>query len=207
MVDPDVIRVGMVVTDEDFRKLMAGLPMLSVPQLAALDAAVKARMATGPIVPSPSPTPPPELPAPAVMPSSAPAASIGSTTATIGKPDEGCASVADIEAWFATAPVCPHCRSDDNVIKWGSANRLRRYRCKACIVTFNALTETPLAQLHKRELWIGNAQALVDGISLRKVAVRLDVHVETAFRWRHRFLAEPKGVKAKTLTGTVEADE
>ena len=33
------------------------------------------------------------------------------------------------------------------------ANRLQRYRCKGCRVTFNALTGTPLARLHKRELW------------------------------------------------------
>jgi transposase-like protein len=84
---------------------------------------------------------------------------------------------------------------------------LRRYRCKGCKTTFNALTATPLAQLHKRELWLGNAQALVDGVSLRKVAGRLDIHVETAFRWRHRFLAEPKAVRPAALAGTVEADE
>ena len=123
-----------------------------------------------------------------------------------GKPDDGCASIADIEARFAAALACPHCRSA-RVVGWGFANGFRRYRCKACKVTFNALTRTPLAQLHKRELWIGNAQALVDGIALRKVAARLDVHVETAFRWRHRFLAEPKSVRPKVLEGTVEADE
>ena len=117
------------------------------------------------------------------------AASMGSRLSLSKYADEGCASIVDIEARFAAAPVCPHCRSDVNVIKWDSANRLKRYRCKACPVTFNALTETPLAQLHKRELWIGNAQAIVDGIALRKVAARLDIHVETAFRWRHRFLA------------------
>ena len=61
--------------------------------------------------------------------------------------------------------------------------------------------------MHKRELWSGHAQALVDGNSLRKVAARLDVHLSTAFRWRHRFLKEPKTVKSKVLDGTVEADE
>ena len=39
---------------------------------------------------------------------------------------------------------------------------MTRYRCKPCKVTFNALTGTPLAQLHNRELWIGHSQALVD---------------------------------------------
>ena len=48
--------------------------------------------------------------------------------------------------------------SRPSIKKWGSANALRRYRCKACKVTFNALTGTPLAQLHKRELWGRHAQ-------------------------------------------------
>ena len=64
-------------------------------------------------------------------------------------------------ARFAAAPRCPLCQST-TVTKWGSANAMRRYRCKACKVTFNALTGTPLAQLHNRELWIGHSQALVD---------------------------------------------
>ena len=119
---------------------------------------------------------------------------------------DGTGSVGDIEARFALAPCCPHCQGT-SITKWGSANRLKRYRCKPCGVTFNALTGTPLAQLHKRELWSPHAQALVDGISLRKVAARLDVHLTTAFRWRHRFLKMPKTKKANVLTGTVEADE
>jgi hypothetical protein len=61
--------------------------------------------------------------------------------------------------------------------------------------------------LHKRELWSEHAQALVEGLSLRKVASRLDIHLDTAFRWRHRFLKAPKAVKPKLLEGTVEADE
>jgi hypothetical protein len=60
--------------------------------------------------------------------------------------------------------------------------------------------------LDKRELWHGNAQALVDGIALRKVAGRLDIDVETVFRWRHRFLAAPKAVRPTVLAGTVEAE-
>jgi transposase-like protein len=125
--------------------------------------------------------------------------------ASIDAPD-GARSIADIEARFSADPRCPSCRSAA-ISKWGSANRLKRYRCKACKLTFNSLTGTPLAQLHKRELWADHAQALVDGVSLRKVATRIGVHLETAFRWRHRFLKAPKAVKPKLLNGTVEADE
>lgn len=119
---------------------------------------------------------------------------------------DGCASISEIEAQFAAEPSCPHCQSA-KTSKWGSASGLKRYRCKACKKTFNALTGTPLAQLHKRELWSGHAQALVEGISLRKVASRLDICLETAFRWRRRFLQAPKALKAKELDGAVEADE
>jgi len=184
MIMRDATRAGIAVKDEDFRRLSADVDALSRAQLAALDAAIKARVEAeaGP------PTPPCE-------PADGPP-----------KHDEGCASIRDIEVKFAAAPVCPHCQSE-RVVKWGFANGLRRYRCKPCRVTFNALTGTPLAQLHKRELWIGNAQALVDGIALRKVAARLGIHLETAFHWRHRFLTEPKALKPKTLEGTVEADE
>ena len=115
-------------------------------------------------------------------------------------------SIAAIEASFAAAPECPHCRSTA-VKRWGSANGLGRYRCKPCGVTFNALTDPPLARLHKRELWAAHSQTLVEGISLRKVAGRIGVDLTTAFRWRHRFLQAPKALKAKRLEGTVEADE
>lgn len=171
-------------TDEDFQRLLATVGGLTPAQLVTLDAAVRGRIGT----------------ASAATAGVAPGSSEGDGAA------EGCASIADIEARFARAPCCPHCGSSE-VGKWGSANGFKRYRCKPCKVTFNALTGTPLAQLHKRELWLPHAQALVDGISLRKVAARLDVDLTTAFRWRHRFLKAPKDRKAKTLDGTVEADE
>ena len=63
--------------------------------------------------------------------------------------------------------------------------------------TFNALTGPPLAQLHRRDVWLTYAQALADGVSLRKAAKRSKIALGTAFRWRHRFLKIPKGKKAK----------
>lgn len=168
-------------TDEDFRKLLANVGGLTLEQLAALDVAVKARREGGSVPPAK-----PEIETPPTA--------------------DDCATITDIETRFAAAPICPQCGSG-RIGKWGSANRLKRYRCTDCRATFNALTGTSLAHLHKRELWGVHAQALVDGISLRKVAGRLGVHLETAFNWRHRFLKAPKYVKPKALEGTVEADE
>src|SRR3977135_2445404 len=114
--------------------------------------------------------------------------------------------VALIEAEFAKAPACGHCGSEA-FSRWGLATGMKRYMCNACERTFNALTGTPLAHLQKREKWLEYARAIVDGLSLRKAAKRVGVHLETSFRWRHRFLAASQNAKAAAVTGIVEADE
>ena len=111
-----------------------------------------------------------------------------------------------LEVEFAKAPACGHCGAE-SFSKWGVATGMKRYMCKTCNRTFNALTGTPLAHLHKREKWLEYARAIVDGLTLRKAAARVGVHLETSFRWRHRFLATSKTAKAKRLSGIVEADE
>ena len=114
--------------------------------------------------------------------------------------------IALIETRFAVAPVCGHCKSAA-FGSWGVASGLRRYKCKCCSPAWIDVTGTPLAQLHRREAWLEYARALVDGVSLRKAAERCGIHLETSFRWRHRFLASAKTAKAKAVTGIVEADE
>ncbi len=101
---------------------------------------------------------------------------------------------------------CPHCAGRD-VVAFGRANGLARYRCKSCGRTFNALTKTPMAGLRKKEQWLDHAQAMIEATSVAKAAERCGVHPTTAFRWRHRFLGSPALDKPKTLTGVVEADE
>lgn len=114
--------------------------------------------------------------------------------------------VALIETRFAAAPACGHCGKSE-FGTWGSASGLKRYKCHACGRTFNALTGTPLSGLRLREKWLGYARSLVDGVSLRKAAAANDIHLETSFRWRHRFLAAAKTKKAGAVAGIVEADE
>lgn len=106
--------------------------------------------------------------------------------------------IALIETRFAAAPTCGHCGKAD-FKPWGSASDLKRYMCKACERSFNALTGTPLAGLRLREKWLDYARALIDGVSLRKAAARTDIHLETAFRWRHRFLATARDKKADAV--------
>jgi len=101
---------------------------------------------------------------------------------------------------------CPHCRCE----RWhrhGHANDLQRYRCRACRRTFNDLTGTPLARLRLRGKWLGYLDALRASRPVRAAAAEVEVHRNTAFRWRHRFLHRVKDNRPARLNGIVEADE
>lgn len=106
----------------------------------------------------------------------------------------------------ASAQQCPHCEGQ-RMKPWGSSHGLPRYRCADCGKTSNPLTKTPLAKLHRRECWLNYAQALIDGLSVRKAAAACGIHKDTAFRWRHRFLSLIEKHQALHEEGIVEADE
>lgn len=101
---------------------------------------------------------------------------------------------------------CPHCQSE-KLKPWGSSHGLPRYRCAKCLKTCNPLTKSPLARLRKRDKWLLYAQALIDGLSIRKAAKLCGVNKNTAFHWRHRFLALANTHQAMHEEGIVEADE
>ncbi len=101
---------------------------------------------------------------------------------------------------------CPHCRCE----RWhrhGRANDLQRYRCRACRRTFNDLTGTPLARLRLRGKWLDYLDALRGSRPVRAAAAEVEVHRNTAFRWRHRFLDRVKEDRPTRLHGIAEADE
>lgn len=116
------------------------------------------------------------------------------------------ASVAIVEGRLEGKPRCPHCTSE-HVVRNGTAHGLQRYKCRDCRKTFNALTGTPLARLRMKGKWLGQTAVLRDGVTITKAAETLGVARSTAFRWRHRFLALPKTIQAKSLAGIAETDE
>src|ERR1700693_972121 len=83
--------------------------------------------------------------------------------------------IALIETRFAVAPVCGHCRSAA-FGSWGVASGLRRYKCKCCSRTFNALTPglsrqmrpSSGSQLRARRRSPGGAQESVAGRPRRR---------------------------------------
>jgi len=116
------------------------------------------------------------------------------------------ASIDLIESRFEKRKRCPHC-GGGALLRWGSAHRLQRYRCRACKKTCNALTGTALARLRYKERWLSYCECLYEGRSVREAARRSGIDKTTAFRWRHRFLRQPTKHKAPKMVGIVEADE
>jgi len=126
--------------------------------------------------------------------------------AELGAGERQVASVAIVEDSVGVKLGCPHCASV-HVVRNGAASGLQRYKCRDCQKTFNALTGTPLSRLRMKGKWLGQAAALRDGVTITKAAEALGVARSTAFRWRHRFLALPKTIQAKSLAGIAETDE
>ncbi len=121
-----------------------------------------------------------------------------------GQPD-AVLSLAAVEATVEEDRRCPHC-SAPGAISRGRARGLRRYQCKGCGRTFNAATGTPLSGLHHKERWLTFGMSLAEGETVRESARRCGLGVNTAFRWRHRFLAAA-GQGQHKLKGIVEVDE
>lgn len=111
-----------------------------------------------------------------------------------------------VESGVSDTSACPKC-GHEQIARWGSASGLQRYRCASCKATFNALTGTPLARLRHKDKWLNYAKKMVEGQSVRKSAAACEVHPNTAFRWRHRFLSLPDEQKATSLVGIAEADD
>ena len=93
--------------------------------------------------------------------------------------------IAALEGRLLADRVCPLCQRQGAVCR-GSANGLRRFYCAGCGRTFNALTGTPLANLHYKGRWFDFAGSLSEGASVRKSAARCDVAVSIAFCGRSR---------------------
>jgi transposase-like protein len=104
---------------------------------------------------------------------------------------------------FQAGVVCPRCYGD-RVHGWGSFAGRRRYRCLTCRRSFSDLTGTPAAYVKKLHLWRRHADLIEQGLTLRRVAASLGIHVATAFHWRHLILDEMRRRDSATLSGSIE---
>ena len=120
--------------------------------------------------------------------------------AVLSDPPEGAAPLSAIELGVDDERRCPHCDAGGAVSR-GKARGLRRFRCRACGKTFNALTGTALSGLHHKY-----GASLAEGETIKEAAERCRIAPSTAHRWRHRFLAAVRQAPDR-LAGIVEADE
>lgn len=111
-----------------------------------------------------------------------------------------------VMARLAERQCCPYCEGR-TIVKHGVEFGSQRFRCKGCGKTFTALTGTPFHRLRGKTQLLENAACMVDGLSVRKTAVRLAISPQKAFRWRHKFLDFLNMQKPELLTGVVEVDE
>lgn len=105
-----------------------------------------------------------------------------------------------------TGLTCPHC-SETNIIGFGSYNSIKRYRCKTCLRTFNALTGSAFHKIHKKDKLHQYLYLMLQGYSLRQITKEMDVCLKTAFDWRHKILQALKPIPTKKIHGIIETDE
>lgn len=112
------------------------------------------------------------------------------------------------EARFRNGLACVHCGSL-RVKRNGTYRERQRYLCKDCGKSFNDISGTPLSGTHNPEKWMRYFLMMVEnkGKSLPKIAVELDMHVSTAFYWRHKILSALRSLGHTALSGIVESDE
>jgi transposase-like protein len=126
--------------------------------------------------------------------------------ALLGAPGVGDRTADLIERAASACLKCPRC-GGVQLHRHGQADALQRYRCVACRRTFNALTGTPLSRLRYRHKWLDYLDCMLVATTVRRAASEVDVHKDTSFRWRHRFLSMTKADRPDRLQGIAEADE
>lgn len=110
------------------------------------------------------------------------------------------------EVRFSGGLACVHCGSV-SIKRNGKYRSRQRYLCKDCGKSFNDMTASPISGIHHPHKWLKYFQLMVDGVTLPKIAIELDIHVSTAFYWRHKILNALHSLGFSTLKGIIESDE
>lgn len=107
----------------------------------------------------------------------------------------------------AQRKACPHC-GGTRLESHGwfvrkSGGPVQRHRCLSCGRTFSANTGTPAAYIKHQSKFKKMVEQMVETLSLRMTANQIGVHLSTAFRWRHRWLAAKCSEERPALEGQV----
>jgi transposase-like protein len=98
---------------------------------------------------------------------------------------------------------CPRC-SCRRTVRWGQYPGGQRYRCRGCRRTFTLRTASPRAYTKLPDEWAPYLDLMERRATLREIAAELDIHICTAFRWRHALLSRMARMRLPPLSGPVE---
>lgn len=101
---------------------------------------------------------------------------------------------------------CPHCQSE-RILGHGKFKGRFRYRCGDCKKTFTGLTGTTASGIHKIAQFEQFVELMVERVSIRKAASKLNVTMSTIFSWRHKILASLSENNKSDFNGIVECDD
>ena len=105
-------------------------------------------------------------------------------------------------------PVCSNCRN--NLHKNGKTkNNVQKYICSNCKKTATETTNT-LTYYSKLDfsIWKSCIDNIIDGLSIRRMAEKLEINKNTSFIMRHKILTAINSfVNKQVLSGEIEADE
>lgn len=104
------------------------------------------------------------------------------------------------------AIICPHCHSL-SIFGHGAYKGRKRYKCKDCGKTFNELTGTAISGIKKVDKFQEYIQIVIESVSIREAAKRLQVNIKTAFDWRHKLLSSVSVLNGQSFEGIVECDD
>lgn len=97
---------------------------------------------------------------------------------------------------------CPHCKSKA-IIKYGSYNRVQRYKCNLCGKTFSNKTNTSFYYTKKSlETWVKYIELMLERKTLEECSKELKISIPTAFYWRHKILFTLANVREADKLGT-----
>lgn len=105
---------------------------------------------------------------------------------------------------------CPCCHQTTCVIKNGfTKGKVQRYKCKGCNKKFIACTGT---MCYRTKLTFGDWKCFLeymsDGLSIRKIAAKMEKNKNTIFAMRHKVLYALSTFRENVkLSGKIEADE
>ena len=101
---------------------------------------------------------------------------------------------------------CPNCCSTD-IYGHGKYRGRSRYKCKSCEKTFNDNTGTAIDGIKKVREFQSYLDLLINSVSIRKAAKKLNLNVSTVFTWRHKLLSAMSILNGNQFNGIVEFDD